>query len=130
MYNDIETTILNNGTTCKFFKLQRGVRQGCPLSAYLFIIALETHAKKIRNDKSIKGIKIDKKEIKLCLLADNITLILHDLISVKNIIDLLKKFSFCAGLKINIDKSQAKYIGILLSCDYYPHGLSWIKTPF
>ncbi len=27
MYNDIELTILNNGTTCKFFKLQRGVRQ-------------------------------------------------------------------------------------------------------
>ncbi len=61
MYNDIELTILNNGTTCKFFKLQRRVRQGCPLSAFLFIISLETLANNIRNDKSIKGIKIDRK---------------------------------------------------------------------
>ncbi len=57
MYNDIESTILNNGTTCKFFKLQRGVRQGCPRSAYLFITALETLANKIRNDKALKGLK-------------------------------------------------------------------------
>ncbi len=26
MYNDIQSTILNNGTTCTYFKLQRGVR--------------------------------------------------------------------------------------------------------
>ncbi len=59
MYNDIQSTILNNGTTCTFFKLHRGVRQGCPLSAYLFIIALETLACKIRNYNTIKGIQID-----------------------------------------------------------------------
>ncbi len=127
MYSDIELTILNNGTTCKFFKLQRGVRQGCPLSTYLFITALENLPNKIRNDKSIKGIKIDRKEI--CLLADDITLILNDLNSVKNTIELVKMFSLCSRLKINIDKTQAKYIGTLLLCDYYPHGLSWIKTP-
>ncbi len=129
MYNDIESTILNNGTTCKFSKLQRGVRQGSPLSAYLFIAALQTLANKIRNDKIIKGIKIDRKEIKICILAEDITLILNDLNSVKNTIDLLKMFSLCSGLKINIDKTQAKYIGTLSLCDYYPHGLSWIKKP-
>ncbi len=81
------------------------------------------------NNKNIKGIKIDKREIKICLLADDITLILSDLDSVKNTINLLKCFSLCAGVKINIDKSHAKYIGTLSSSNYYPHGLSWIKTP-
>ncbi len=58
MYNDIELTILNNGSTvCKFFKLQRVVRQRCPLSAYLFITTLEMLTNEIRNDESIKGIK-------------------------------------------------------------------------
>ncbi len=78
MYTDIESTVLNNDNTSKYFKLQRGVRQGCPLSAYIFIIALETLANKIRNDTNIKGIKIDNKEIKITLLADNITLIFLD----------------------------------------------------
>ncbi len=61
MYNDIQSTILTNGTTCTYFKLQGGVRQGCPLSAYLFIIALDTLACKVRNDNTIKVIKIDDK---------------------------------------------------------------------
>ncbi len=83
IYNNIESTILNNGNTGIYFKLQRGVRQGCPLSAYLFITTLEILANKIWNDMNIKGIQIENKEIKISLLADNITLILLDLDSVK-----------------------------------------------
>ncbi len=103
MYQDIESTIVNNGTSGKFFKFPRGVRQGFPLSAYVFITALETLTNKIRNDKNIKGIKINKREIKICLLADDIILIHFDLDSVKNTINLPKCFSLCAGLKININ---------------------------
>ncbi len=29
MYNNIESTILNNGNTGIYFKLQKGVKQGC-----------------------------------------------------------------------------------------------------
>ncbi len=31
--NNVESTVLNNGNSCKLFQIQRGVRQGCPLSA-------------------------------------------------------------------------------------------------
>ncbi len=65
MYNDTQSTILNNSTTCTYFKLYRGVRQGYPLSAYLFISALETLACKVRNDNTIKGITIYNKAIKI-----------------------------------------------------------------
>jgi hypothetical protein len=47
MYKNIESCVLNNGSTGRYFKLERGVRQGCPLSAYLFITAIETLACKI-----------------------------------------------------------------------------------
>ncbi len=88
MYNGIESTILKNGSSGTFFKLQQGVRQGCPLSA--FMLALETLATKIRSDKNIKGIKVDNKEIKISLLADDITLLIHDLDSVKYSVSMLK----------------------------------------
>ncbi len=54
VYNNIESTIWNNGNTRIYFKLQRGVRQWCPLSAYLLITTLETFANKIWNDSNIK----------------------------------------------------------------------------
>ncbi len=75
----------------------------------------------VRNDNTIKQIKIDNKEIKITLLAHNITMILADL-TVLNI------FTTCSGLKLNINKTQAKYIGSKLTCDYFLHDLSWIKT--
>ena len=40
-YCNIESYILNNGWTRSFFNQSRGVRQGCPLSPYLFILSVE-----------------------------------------------------------------------------------------
>ncbi len=126
LYNNIESTVINNGNTGDYFKLERGVRQGCPLSAYLFILAINVLANKIRFEKNIKGININNKTIKLSMLADDLTLILTNLGSVENALKLLNKFSQCSGLKMNIDKTKAKSIGTSESPEHYHHG---IKTP-
>ncbi len=106
MYNGNESTILNNGSPGKFSKLQWGVRQGWPLSAYLFILPLETLATKIRSNKNIKGIKVDNKKLNISLLSDDITLLPHDLDSVKYSVSMLKGFQHSSGLKINIEKHK------------------------
>ena len=57
--------------TSEFFPLERGVRRGCPLSGLLFVIGIEILARAIKNDVTIKGIKVGGKEIKVSLYADD-----------------------------------------------------------
>ena len=101
-YKNIQSCILNNGMTSNFFTLERGVRQGDPLSPYLFVIAVETLAIAIRQNSDIKGIYIgDEHETKLLQYADDTTAILADTNSAKVLFELLDRFRNISGLKIN-----------------------------
>ena len=55
------------------------MRQGCPLSPCLFILAAELLACKIRQDKEIQGIKLFGWELKLSQFADDTTLLKGEL---------------------------------------------------
>ena len=73
------------------FNLERGARQGDPLSPYLFILCLETFFIQIRNDKSIRGFKFRKIEIKLTSFAGDVTFLVKDTQSLRKILKLIKK---------------------------------------
>ena len=107
-YCDIESCILNNGWASNFFKLGRGVRQGCPLSPYLFILSVEILADAIRQKKEIRGITLNGKEIKLSQYTDDTTLILGG--SKNSFLEALKMielFGNISGLKLYNSKTQA-----------------------
>ena len=65
LYTDINSCVTNNGHVTKYLKLEGGVRQGCPLSPYLFIIVVEVLALAIRHNNNITGIKIGDQEFKI-----------------------------------------------------------------
>ena len=106
LYYKASSCVMNNGLTTGPFALSRGVRQGDPLSPYLFIIALETLAIKIRDD-GIKGIKIRDEPVKLSLFADDMTCFIKGSSSYTNLFVTLKTFGECSALKINNKKTEA-----------------------
>jgi hypothetical protein len=71
-YTDISSIIVNNGHFQEPFTIEKGVRQGCPLSSSLFIVCLEILLNYIEKDSEIKGIsqKVEHKEIKQSSFAD------------------------------------------------------------
>ena len=111
LYTNIESTVSNNGYFSSYFKLSRGIRQGCPISALLFLLVAETMACSVRNNELIKGISIENEIFKICQLADDTTIFVKDLQSIETLMTFLQRFYEYTGLKINIDKSQVVPIG-------------------
>ena len=108
LYCDIESGVMNNGWMSECFKIERGVRQGCPLSPYLFVLSVEVLASAIRSDQHIKGISVNQKEIKLSQYADDTTLILDgSKDALETSLDVIGKFSKISGLRLNNKKTEA-----------------------
>ena len=113
LYTNIESCVGNNGYYSEFFLLNRSIRQGCPISALLFILTSELIAINIRNDKNIVGIKIGNVEYKISLMADDTTLIVVDIKSLKIALTKFRKFQKCSGLKLNMTKTEIIPLGKL-----------------
>ena len=53
-----QSCVINGGFTTRYFNLEKGARQGDPISAYLFIRALEVIFELIKNNDDIRRITI------------------------------------------------------------------------
>ena len=91
MYTDIES-VTNNGRSSVFFKLHCGIRQGCCLSALLFIIVVQLLATSIRENKDIKRIIVNNTTYKISQLADYTTLFIKDQLYLKYAFDQIEQF--------------------------------------
>ena len=78
LYTDAEALVVINDELGKQFRTHGGVRQGCPLSPYLFIIVLELMAIEMRDDETIKGVKIAAARIRE--ITTKLTTIIRSLI--------------------------------------------------
>lgn len=65
LYNEPIFKIKNNGWLSKSCKMQRGIRQGCPVSALLFVIVIEILAVQIRKCEDINGLTFNENSGKI-----------------------------------------------------------------
>ncbi|XP_071738932.1 uncharacterized protein [Rutidosis leptorrhynchoides] len=111
-------SVLVNGSPTREFKIERGVRQGDPLSPFLFIIAAEglnVLTKKVVYNKRFMGVEIGSEKIPISHLQyadDTIFFGEWSVTNLQNLFKLLKCFEHTSGLKVNYHKSNLFSIGV------------------
>ena len=114
----------------QFFKLGRGIRQGWPLSALLFIIAVEMLSVEIRNNKYIQHLKIGNSIHSLVQLADDTTIFIKNKENLEVVLNILEKMKGASGLKINLEKSNIILLGKQVGNVKSVGGINCMQEPF
>ena len=105
--NNITGRVCQSGFLSNSINIEKGCRQGDPISSYLFILAAEVLAILIGLDTEITGISIGKTQYRLVQFADDTSLILDgSLRSLQASLNVLEIFGTLSGLKINHDKTK------------------------
>ncbi|KAF5773617.1 putative RNA-directed DNA polymerase [Helianthus annuus] len=111
-------SVLVNGAPTFEFKCFKGMRQGDPLSPFLFVIVMEALSCMIRkacNLEIIKGVCLpnDGPVVSHLFYADDAVILGEWCRSnITNVVRILRCFHLCSGLKINLLKSNLYGVGI------------------
>jgi hypothetical protein len=115
---------MNGGNSTGYFKLERGARQGDPISAYLFILVMEIFFQMIRKNRGIKGIEICGHVFNIVAYADDATGFVNDLESARLLLKTFGIFSKYSGLRLNESKTEICGIRVKRGLDIALCGIS------
>uniref|UniRef100_A0A8C5WK84 Reverse transcriptase domain-containing protein n=1 Tax=Leptobrachium leishanense TaxID=445787 RepID=A0A8C5WK84_9ANUR len=113
LYLTPSTMITANGLNSAPFNLERGTRQGCPLSPLLFNLALEPLIRIIEMSQTISGIHLSPTVVlKVVAFADDLLIFLSDPASaIPPLLKLFDSFHVASGFQINYAKTVALPLG-------------------
>uniref|UniRef100_A0A3Q2ZDV5 Reverse transcriptase domain-containing protein n=1 Tax=Kryptolebias marmoratus TaxID=37003 RepID=A0A3Q2ZDV5_KRYMA len=104
-YKDTNSSVCLPHGTSQRFSINKGIKQGCPISPLLFIAAAEMLSISIKNAQFGKLLVLGK-EFSISQLADDTTLFLKNLNEIPKILNLIEIFSKASGLKLNLNKCE------------------------
>ena len=104
-----------NGKRSRAFAIERSVRQSCPLSLLLYVLALEPLLHRLKDGKAsqaLRGIPFaGSLSAKVSAYADDITVFVYCRLDIKAVKKVVSRYEQISGAKINFDKSEALQLG-------------------
>jgi len=112
LYKNATTTIVLNQVASKRVKIERGVRQGCPMSCILYNIAIEPLACAIRNS-NLKGVEVEglTKRIIVSLFADDTLIYMNEQDDMNEVKEIIEVFCKASTAKFNLEKTEYLPVG-------------------
>ena len=130
LYEGAYMQIILNGNLTSEIPLRCGVRQGDPLSPLLYVLCVEALACQIRLCPEIKGFLLpgaSGKQARVRPYADDTTVILKDLFSLRKLFECISVYERGSGAKLNRSKTEAMWLGSWRDRSDEPLGLTWVR---
>ena len=107
LYRETKACIEVNDQLSSFIQIENGIKQGCPLSALLFILGIEPLLQSMRRNTKIKT----NQKLKLIAYADDIT-VFTKTACIKQVSDEVESFNYASGLQLNLQKTKVLMKGV------------------
>ena len=114
LYTDKEATARTRHVTTDWFKIEKGICQGCILSPCLFNFYAEDIIRNTGLDEAQAGIRIPGRNISNLRYADDTT-VMAESEELKSLLMKVKEENEKVGLKLNIQKTKIMTSGPIIS---------------
>jgi exonuclease III len=109
IYSGTKVRLLINGFLSKIFEIYSGVKQGCPLSPFLYVLTVEALARAILLDRELYNLGFrlpSQREVKLIQHLDDMTFFAKDKCAVEKIMSRIYAYQHLSGSQVNFGKSN------------------------
>ena len=125
LYCNAFTRIKINGHLTSTIPLRRGAKQGCPLSALLYVMVIEVLALQLRKNPNIVGFKVGGEKIISLHYADDATITITQNRCFKEVIKDICTYESATGAKINHNKTKGLWLGKWKNRKDKPMNIQW-----
>ena len=106
LYKSVTTRISVNGQLSDILEIQRGVRQGCPLSASLYVLYIQMFLRILKKDDWLQGINIPGGTVKISVYADDLVIFCADEGDINKTFSFFERVAEISGSQLNQGKTQ------------------------
>ena len=133
MYHNPQVVVQVNGRRSGVIAIERSVRQGCPLSPLLYVLALEPLLRRLRDERTspaLRGIPfVGCLAARVSAFADDVRVFVSRLKDIKAVKEAVVEYERIAGAKVNFDKSEGLRLGAWRGSNTLPGPFRWSDGP-
>lgn len=112
LYGSYSSRLCINGRDGRDFRVLSGVRQGCPLSPLLFVLAIDPFLRGLERDRNITGLPLPGNgSWKVLAYADDVLVFLRHSCDIASVFRVFSRYAALSGALLNVQKSHLLPVG-------------------